>query len=245
MAGIFQGKHVVVTGGTGALGSAVVRQLVDAGASVHVPVFNARELERFSMRDEVELVEGVDLTDESSAARFYSSIPTLWASVHLAGGFAMASLAETSAGEFMRMMRLNALSCFLSCQAAHRRIRETEEGGRIVNIAARPAIVPTPGMVAYAASKGGVAGMTLPVARDLAAVGIRVNTIAPGLIDTPIYGEGEASEAFKANLGKSVLFPHRLGSGDELASMVVELITNDYMNGETLRVDGGIRMPPK
>ena len=88
-------------------------------------------------------------------------------------------------------------------------------------------------------------GLTLPVARDLAAVGIRVNTIAPGLIDTPIYGEGEASEAFKANLGKSVLFPHRLGSGDELASMVVELITNDYMNGETLRVDGGIRMPPK
>ncbi len=101
------------------------------------------------------------------------------------------------------------------------------------------------GQAAYSASKGGVVGMTLPVARDLSAVGIRVNTIAPGLIDTPIYGQGEASEAFKARLGQGVLFPKRLGSSEELASMVVELITNDYMNGETLRVDGGLRMPPK
>ncbi|HRE01575.1 MAG TPA: SDR family oxidoreductase, partial [Ilumatobacteraceae bacterium] len=95
------------------------------------------------------------------------------------------------------------------------------------------------------ASKGGVVGMTLPIARDLAAVGIRVNTVAPGLIDTPIYGSGDASEAFKANLEKGVLFPHRLGDGSELASMVVECITNSYMNAETIRVDGGIRMPPK
>ena len=87
--------------------------------------------------------------------------------------------------------------------------------------------------------------MTLPVARDLSAVGVRVNTIAPGLIDTPIYGEGEDSEAFKANLGKGVLFPKRLGVPDELASMVVECVTNSYMNAETIRVDGGIRMPPK
>jgi NAD(P)-dependent dehydrogenase (short-subunit alcohol dehydrogenase family) len=87
--------------------------------------------------------------------------------------------------------------------------------------------------------------MTLPIARDLSAVGIRVNTIAPGLIDTPIYGTGEASDAFKANLGQSVLFPKRLGSAEELAFMVVDLITNPYMNAETIRVDGGIRMPPK
>ena len=87
--------------------------------------------------------------------------------------------------------------------------------------------------------------MTLPVARDLAAIGVRVNTIAPGLVDTPIYGEGEGSEKFKAHLGQSVLFPKRLGVGDELASMVIELFQNDYMNGETIRVDGGIRMPPK
>ena len=86
--------------------------------------------------------------------------------------------------------------------------------------------------------------MTLPVARDLAAIGVRVNTVAPGLIDTPIYGQGEGSEAFKANLEKGVLFPQRLGQ-DELACMVVECITNSYMNAETIRVDGGIRMQPK
>ena len=88
-----------------------------------------------------------------------------------------------------------------------------------------------------------VVGMTLPVARDLAASGIRLNTVAPGLIDTPIYGEGRAAEAFKAKLGESVLFPKRLGVPDELASMVVECLTNSYMNAETVRVDGGIRMP--
>ena len=98
---------------------------------------------------------------------------------------------------------------------------------------------------AYSASKGGIVALTLTTARDLSAQGIRVNTIAPGLIDTPIYGTGEKSEAFKAKLGASVLFPHRLGTADELASMVVECLTNDYMNGETLRVDGGIRMPPR
>ncbi len=87
--------------------------------------------------------------------------------------------------------------------------------------------------------------MTLPVARDLAAVGVRVNTIAPGLIDTPIYGSGEGSDAFKARLGESVLFPKRLGTPEELAFTVMECITNPYMNAETIRLDGGIRMPPK
>jgi NAD(P)-dependent dehydrogenase (short-subunit alcohol dehydrogenase family) len=101
------------------------------------------------------------------------------------------------------------------------------------------------GQASYSASKGGVVGMTLPIARDLSAVGVRVNTIAPGLIDTPIYGEGEHAEAFKAHLGQSVLFPKRLGTGEELAFAVMECITNPYMNAEVIRLDGGIRMPPK
>jgi NAD(P)-dependent dehydrogenase (short-subunit alcohol dehydrogenase family) len=117
--------------------------------------------------------------------------------------------------------------------------------GAIVNLASVAAFDGQIGQASYSASKGGVVGMTLPVARDLSASGIRLNTVAPGLIDTPIYGEGEASEAFKANLGQNVLFPKRLGSPDELASMVVECITNSYMNAEVIRVDGGIRMPPK
>ena len=92
---------------------------------------------------------------------------------------------------------------------------------------------------------GGVVGMTLPIARDLSAVGIRVNTIAPGLIDTPIYGQGEGADAFKEKLKKDVLFPHRLGTSEEFATLAVELVTNSYMNGESIRIDGGIRMQPK
>ena len=122
---------------------------------------------------------------------------------------------------------------------------DSGERGAIVSMASVAAFDGQIGQAAYSSSKGGIVGITLPVARDLAAVGIRVNTIAPGLIDTPIYGEGEGSEAFKAKLGESVLFPHRLGTPDELASMVVELVTNSYMNAEVVRVDGGIRMPPK
>ena len=117
--------------------------------------------------------------------------------------------------------------------------------GAIVNMASVAAYDGQIGQAAYSASKGGVVGMTLPIARDLSATGIRVNTIAPGLIDTPIYGEGEQAEAFKAHLGASVLFPKRLGNGEELAFMVMDLITNPYMNGEVIRVDGGIRLPPK
>jgi NAD(P)-dependent dehydrogenase (short-subunit alcohol dehydrogenase family) len=115
----------------------------------------------------------------------------------------------------------------------------------VVNIASVAAFDGQIGQASYSASKGGIVGMTLPIARDLAAVGVRVNTVAPGLIDTPIYGEGEASEAFKANLQKGVLFPQRLGQPEELASVVVECVTNSYLNAETIRVDGGIRMPPK
>jgi NAD(P)-dependent dehydrogenase (short-subunit alcohol dehydrogenase family) len=117
--------------------------------------------------------------------------------------------------------------------------------GAIVNMASAAAFDGQIGQAAYSASKGGIVGMTLPIARDLAPIGVRVNTIAPGLIDTPIYGAGDGSEKFKAHLGESVLFPRRLGFAEELAYMVVECITNRYMNGETIRLDGGIRLPPK
>lgn len=117
--------------------------------------------------------------------------------------------------------------------------------GAIVNTASVAAFDGQIGQAAYAASKGGVVSLTLVVARDLAAAGIRCNCIAPGLIDTAIYGTGPQADAFKAALGKSVLFPNRLGRADEFASMACELLTNNYMNAETLRLDGGIRMPPK
>ena len=117
--------------------------------------------------------------------------------------------------------------------------------GAIVNTASVAAFDSQVGQVAYAASKGGVTAMTLPLARDLAPIGIRVNTIAPGLIDTPIYGTGEANDAFKAQLGENVLFPRRLGHSSEFARLAIELLTNDYFNGEVIRIDGAIRLPPK
>ena len=149
-----------------------------------------------------------------------------WSSINLIGTFNCIRLAATA------MSQTEPLD-------------DTGERGAIVNTASVAAFDGQIGQAAYSASKGGVVGMTLPVARDLAAVGIRVNTIAPGLIDTPIYGQGEASEAFKAKLQEGVLFPRRLGTSEEFATLAIELVVNSYMNAETIRVDGGIRMPPK
>ena len=151
---------------------------------------------------------------------------------------------------FKKVIAINLIGSFDCIRIAATAMSTTEpmengERGAIVNIASVAAFDGQIGQASYSASKGGIIGMTLPVARDLAAVGIRVNTVAPGLIDTPIYGEGEASEQFKENLQKGVLFPQRLGRPDELASVVIECVTNSYLNAETIRVDGGIRMPPK
>jgi NAD(P)-dependent dehydrogenase (short-subunit alcohol dehydrogenase family) len=151
---------------------------------------------------------------------------------------------------FEFVIRVNLIGTFNMLRLAAAAMSKTEpqadgERGAIVNTASVAAFDGQIGQAAYSASKGGVVGMTLPIARDLAAVGIRVNTIAPGLVDTPIYGKGEASEAFKANLARSVLFPNRLGTSEEFASLALEVLTNSYMNAETIRMDGGIRMPPK
>ena len=151
---------------------------------------------------------------------------------------------------YKKVIAINLVGTFDCIRLAATAMSTTEplndgERGAIVNIASVAAFDGQIGQAAYSSSKGGVVGMTLPIARDLAAVGVRVNTVAPGLINTPIYGEGEGSEQFKEKLQTGVLFPNRLGYGTELASMVVECVTNSYMNAETIRVDGGIRMRPK
>lgn len=122
---------------------------------------------------------------------------------------------------------------------------EDGERGTIVNTASVAAFDGQIGQAAYSASKGGLVGMTLPIARDLAGFGIRVNTVAPGLFDTPIYGEGPEAEEWKSKLVSSVVFPSRLGLDNEFAALVLECIRNRYLNGETIRLDGGIRLPPK
>ncbi len=187
----FEDRHVVVTGGTGALGTAVVARLLGQGAMCHVPNLDAGEITRFPHRDDrrVRLIEGVDLTSEAAVDAFYGDLPALWASIHLAGGFAMAPVAETGSQEFVGQMNMNALTCFLCCRAAARRIRaaKSHDGGRIVNVAARPALEPRlgAGMVAYTAAKAAVAAITQSLAEELAADGIWVNAVAPSILDTP------------------------------------------------------------
>lgn len=185
----FDKKHVVVTGGTGALGTAVVGQLLDGGAFVHIPVFEEKEIERFpyNEHERVQMISHIDLTDEALVKRFYDAVGEVWASIHIAGGFDMSALADTSAEAFEQQFNMNAKTCFLCCREAVRAMRGLGVGGRIVNVAARPGIEPRQGagMVAYATSKAAVAAMTQALGEELAGEGIWVNAVAPSILDTP------------------------------------------------------------
>ncbi len=254
------GASAVVTGGASGIGAAVVRLLADRGAKVVVADLQADKGEKIAAEVGGRFVEvDVTRTDEVIAAvDAAQELGPLRVLVNSAGiGWAQRTIGKDGSYEsaadldaFKKVVAINLFGTFDCIRIAATAMSRTEplpsgERGAIVNLASVAAFDGQIGQAAYSSSKGGVVGMTLPVARDLSAAAIRVNTIAPGLIDTPIYGEGEASEQFKAHLGQSVLFPKRLGVADELASMVVECLTNSYMNGETVRVDGGIRMPPK
>lgn len=183
----YRDKHVVVTGGTGALGGAVVGALLEAGARCRVPYIHEAEAERFPHRrhERVTLVAGANLADEAAVARLYDGIAPLWASVHIAGGFAMAPLAETDKAALMAQLEMNLVSCFLCCRAA---IRAMKGGGRIVNVASRPALEPRlgAGMTAYTVAKAGVAALTEALAQEVAGDGILVNAVAPSIMDTPV-----------------------------------------------------------
>lgn len=186
--GRFNGLAVVVTGGTGGLGRGVVAALVEDGANVWIPNVDARLSADFPWKDHarVRLVEGVDLLDEGRVAEFYASVGDVYASIHLVGGFKMAPLAATSAADLKKMLDLNALSAFLCSKAAVAQMRANAgRGGRIVNVAARPALTPTAGMVAYAVSKAAVVSLTVSLAEELKGERIWVNAIAPSIMDTP------------------------------------------------------------
>lgn len=254
------GASAIVTGAASGIGAAVARQLAARGAHVVVADLNQEKGEALAAEiGGVFAPVDVTRTEQIQAAiEEAEQLGPLRLLVNSAGiGWAQRTVGRDGTYEsaadleaFSKVVRINLIGTFDCIRLVGTAISRTEptesgERGAIVNLASVAAFDGQIGQAAYSASKGGVVGLTLPVARDLAAVGIRLNTVAPGLIDTPIYGEGEASEAFKAKLGESVLYPKRLGQPDELASMVLECLTNSYMNGETVRVDGGIRMPPK
>ena len=252
------GSSSIVTGGASGIGEASARQLADAGSRVVIADLD-EEKGRAVASEIGGLFVNCDVTsieDADAAIGAASEMGPVRALVNSAGiGWAQRTIDRNNVpfdlDAFTKVIQINLIGSFnvLSRAAAAMAVTEplTDDGqrGAIVNMASAAAFDGQIGQAAYSASKGGIVGMTLPIARDLSAVGIRVNTIAPGLIDTPIYGEGEASDQFKAHLGESVLFPKRLGTAEELAFMVIDLITNPYMNAETIRVDGGIRMPPK
>ncbi|MBV9660671.1 MAG: SDR family oxidoreductase [Acidimicrobiales bacterium] len=254
------GSSSIVTGGASGLGEATVRLLTARGARVVILDMQDDKGEALAkdvggvfvhcdVTNTEEVIAGVEAAKELGPLRSL---------VNCAGvGSAQRTIGKDGSYEsafdlnqFNRVIQINLIGTFNCIRLAASAISQTEpladnERGAIVNTASLAAFDGQIGQAAYSASKGGVVGMTLPVARDLAVVGIRLNTIAPGLIDTPIYGAGEGAEAFKTKLKKDVVFPDRLGRPDEYASLAVELITNSYMNGETIRIDGGARLQPR
>lgn len=238
----FKDRHVVVTGGTGALGSAVVQIIIDAGGSCSVPCVETRELERFaySNHPRVKILMGGELRDESTVVKFYEGLPSLWASIHCAGGFAMSTIAETSLSGFLEMFDTNALSCFLCCREAVKKMRasgrrmdtptrpESPGGGvreglrRIVNVTARPALEGRAGarMIPYAISKSAIATLTTALAEEVAEEGIWVNAVVPSIMDTRANRRAMADADFA-----------KWASLDEVAQTVAFLASPD--NGAT------------
>lgn len=208
-----EGRIVCVPGGGGALGRAVVERFVAAGAVCFVPSRREGDSEG---DDGVCTIGGVDLTSEESVRRFYETVSAkgpIWASIHLAGGFAAGAVEETDAATFIGQFETNALTCFLCCREAIGRMRQGGAGGRIVNVAARPALEPRigAGMAAYTASKAAVAALTQALAQEVADDAIWVNAVVPSIIDTPANRAGQPKVEFSRwpkpeELAETILF---------------------------------------
>jgi NAD(P)-dependent dehydrogenase (short-subunit alcohol dehydrogenase family) len=252
------GASAIVTGGASGLGEATGRRLAERGARVVVLDLQEEPGQKLAaeiggqfvkadVADEVQVQAAVDAASALGPLRVLVNC----AGLGKAGRIIGKDLSPIPLEQFEFVIRVNLIGSYNCARLAASAIAATEpladgtSRGAILHTASVAAFDGQVGQTPYSASKGGIVGMTLPMARDLARHGIRVNTIAPGLIDTPIYGSGERAEEFKAQLGQSVVYPSRLGRADEFASLAVEMITNDYMNGEVVRLDGAIRMPPK
>jgi NAD(P)-dependent dehydrogenase (short-subunit alcohol dehydrogenase family) len=185
----YQGRTVVITGGTGGLGTAVVDALIAVGAICHVPYRGeaAAQALRHPGHEHATLHAQIDLTDEDAVGRFYRQIPNLWASIHLAGGFAPGRIAATGKSVLTSQLDTNLMTCYLCCRSAVGAMATNSTGGRIVNVAARPALEwrSGAGMAAYAASKAAVAAFTVALAEEVAKDNILVNAVAPSILDTP------------------------------------------------------------
>jgi NAD(P)-dependent dehydrogenase (short-subunit alcohol dehydrogenase family) len=251
------GTGALVSGGASGLGEATVRALAAKGAVV--TVFDRDEPRARALADELgggtSFVSG-DVGDAEAVGRAVDQAgegAPLRVNVNCAGvGWVQRTIGRQGEPHdfeaFKTIVSINLIGTFNVLRLAAAAISRTEpladgERGVVVNTASVAAFDGQIGQIAYSASKGGIVGMTLPAARDLSAAGIRVNTIAPGIMDTPLLGL--LPEENRRALGQGVLFPKRLGTPAEFAQLVIGIIENGYLNGETIRFDGGLRMPPK
>ena len=251
-----EGKIALVTGGASGLGRAAAEVLVNKGARVVLLDMN----EEAGCQAVVELGEGraefmqVDVTDGAAVEQAIDYIVSQSGGIDVClncAGIGPAAKVLNREGEphdlalFTKVIQINLIGTFnvARCAAAAMAKNEGEERGVIINTASVAAYEGQMGQSAYSASKGGIVGMTLPMARDLANSGIRVNTIAPGVMATPLMLS--MPEKVKDSIIAGVPFPHRLGEPSEFGQLVAHIIENGYLNGETIRIDGAVRMQPR
>jgi NAD(P)-dependent dehydrogenase (short-subunit alcohol dehydrogenase family) len=253
------GCSAVVSGGASGLGEATVRDLAAHGVKVVIADLNEDRGKTLAGEIGGVFVQTNVSDEQQTQAAVDAAVATgapLRVIVNSAGiGWAARTVARDGSphklDQYRQVIEVNLIGTFNLMRIGAAAIAKTDpadadgQRGVVINTASVAALEGQTGQVAYSASKGGIVGMTVPAARDLAAIGVRVNTICPGIIDTPIYGTGPESEAFKAKLIAPVAFPKRLGTAAEFAHLVRALIENDYMNAEVVRFDGGIRFQPK
>jgi NAD(P)-dependent dehydrogenase (short-subunit alcohol dehydrogenase family) len=253
------GVSAVVSGGASGLGEATVRELAAHGVKTVIADLN--EDKGKAIADEVGgIFVKTDVSNEEDVSAAVQAAVDSGAPLRVIVNSAGIGWAERTVNRegaphalatYQKVITVNLIGTFNLMRIGAAAISKTEpadgdgQRGVVINTASVAALEGQTGQLAYSASKGGIVGMTVPAARDLSVIGVRVNTICPGIIDTPIYGEGEAAEEWKKKLAAPVAFPKRLGTAAEFAQLVRSLIENDYMNAETVRFDGGIRFQPK
>ena len=252
-----EGRTFLVTGGASGLGGAAARALIEAGGNVAILDLNA-EAGAKAAKDlgAKALFVRTDVANEADVKGAVSAAAQRFGGIHGAVNAAGIGVAEKVLGKagphplelFEKTIRINLVGTFNVIRLAAAAMAageptETGERGVIVNTASVSAFDGQIGQAAYSASKGGIVGMTLPIARELARNGIRVMTIAPGIFDTPLLAG--LPEPARLSLGQQVPFPSRLGRPDEYAALVRHIVENEMLNGEVIRLDGALRMAPK